>query len=42
MCSIFFMLEGEVPEDFLGTVGFSLRIDGRYNVFCQVTNFGCG
>jgi hypothetical protein len=33
VCSIFFKLEGEVPEDFLGTVGFSLRMDGRYKPY---------
>jgi len=35
MCSILFKVEGKVPQDFLGTVGFSLRMDGRYLVFTR-------
>lgn len=32
----FFQFEGEVPKKFLGTGGFSLRMDGRYYVYIVV------
>jgi hypothetical protein len=32
------MFKVEVPLNFLGTVGFSLRREGRYYIFCPCTS----
>lgn len=33
VCFIFFKFEDEVPKVFLGTIGFSLHMDGRYTFY---------